>query len=70
MHACTMRDDYLIAQALRVMLELLGLTSFSFACSERTAVMDANEQKIDLITDDAYLLPATHEGQSCPPRRP
>jgi len=57
MHAFIIEDDYLIAQALQDMLEALGFSSFSFARSEDTAVMGANEQTIDLITADVRLLP-------------
>jgi len=57
MHAFIIEDDYLIAHSLQDMLEELGFTSFSFARSEDTAVMGANEQRIDLITADVRLLP-------------
>jgi len=57
MHAFIIEDDYLIAQALRDMLEPLGFKSFSFAKSEDAAVLGATEQLIDLITADVRLLP-------------
>lgn len=57
MHAFILEDDYLIAQSLQDMLELLGFTSFSFARSEDAAVFGATEQKMDLITADVRLLP-------------
>ena len=57
MHALIIEDDYLIAQALRDMLEGLGFTKFSFARSEDVAVVGANQPDIDLITADVRLLP-------------
>jgi DNA-binding response OmpR family regulator len=57
MHAFIIEDDYLIGQSLQDMLEEFGFKSFSFARSEDTAVMGANEQRIDLITADVRLLP-------------
>lgn len=57
MHAYIIEDDYLIAQALRGMLEDLGFTKFSFARSEDAAVLGANQPDIDLITADVRLLP-------------
>ena len=57
MHAFIIEDDYLIAQSLQDMLEKHGFKKFSFARSEDTAVMGANEQQIDLITADVRLLP-------------
>jgi two-component system, response regulator PdtaR len=57
MHAFIIEDEYLIGQSLQDMLEGLGFTSFSFARSEDTAVMGANNQRIDLITADVRLLP-------------
>ena len=57
MHAFIIEDDYLIAQSLRDMLELLGYTKFSFAKSEDAAVMGASGEPIDLITADVRLLP-------------
>jgi len=56
-HALIIEDDYLIAQALRDMLEGLGFTKFSFARSEDVAVVGANQPDIDLITADVRLLP-------------
>jgi two-component system, response regulator PdtaR len=56
-HALIIEDDYLIAQALRDMLEGLGFTKFSFARSEDVAVLGANQPDIDLITADVRLLP-------------
>ena len=56
-HAYIIEDEYLIAQALRDMLEDLGFTKFSFARSEDVAVLGANEPGIDLITADVRLLP-------------
>jgi two-component system, response regulator PdtaR len=56
-HALIIEDDYLIAQALRDMLEGLGFTKFSFARSEDIAVVGANQPDIDLITADVRLLP-------------
>lgn len=57
MHAFIIEDDYLIAQSLRDMLELLGYTKFSFAKSQDAAVMGASGDPIDLITADVRLLP-------------
>lgn len=57
MHAYIIEDEYLIAQALRDMLEDLGFTKFSFARSEDVAVIGANQPDIDLITADVRLLP-------------
>lgn len=57
MHAFIIEDDYLIAQSLRDLLELLGFTRFSFARSEDAAVQGSAEQQIDLITADVRLLP-------------
>ena len=57
MHAFIIEDDYLIAQSLQNMLELMGYTRFSFAKSEDAAVMGAGGQPIDLITADVRLLP-------------
>lgn len=56
-HAYIIEDNYLIAQALRGMLEDLGFTKFSFARSEDAAVLGANQTDIDLITADVRLLP-------------
>ena len=57
MHAFIIEDDYLIAQALRDMLETMGFSRFSFARSEDAAVQGSAEQQIDLITADVRLLP-------------
>lgn len=57
MRAFIIEDDYLIAQALRDMLERLGYTAFSFAKSEDAAVLGASGQVIDLIAADVRLLP-------------
>jgi DNA-binding response OmpR family regulator len=57
MHAYIIEDDYLISQAIQDMLADLGFSRFSFARSEDSAVLGAGEQKFDLITADARLLP-------------
>ena len=57
MHAYIIEDDYLISQAIQDYLSDLGFSRFSFARSEDTAVLGAGEQKFDLITADARLLP-------------
>lgn len=57
MHAFIIEDEYLIAQALRDMLERLGFDEFSFARSEDAAVQGVGERPIDLITADVRLLP-------------
>jgi DNA-binding response OmpR family regulator len=57
MHAYIIEDDYLISQSIQDMLSDLGFSRFSFARSEDTAVLGASEQKFDLITADARLLP-------------
>jgi len=56
-HALIIEDEYLIAQSLRDMLETFGFTKFSFARSEDTAIVGANQPDIDLITADVRLLP-------------
>ena len=57
MHAYIIEDDYLISQSIQEMLGDLGFGRFSFARSEDAAIMGAGEQKFDLITADARLLP-------------
>ena len=57
MHAFIIEDDYLIAQALRDMLERRGFTRFSFARSEDAAVMGSTAQQFDLISADVRLVP-------------
>jgi DNA-binding response OmpR family regulator len=57
MHAYIIEDDYLISQSIQDMLSDLGFSRFSFARSEDTAILGASEQKFDLITADARLLP-------------
>lgn len=57
MRADAIEDDYLIARDLHDMLDDLGFTKFSFARSEDTAIVGANEENIDLITADVRLLP-------------
>ena len=57
MHAYIIEDDYLIGQTIQDILGDLGFTRFSFARSEDVAIMGAGEQKFDLITADARLLP-------------
>jgi DNA-binding response OmpR family regulator len=57
MHAYIIEDDYLISQSVQDMLGELGFSRFSFARSEDSAVLGAAEQKFDLITADARLLP-------------
>ena len=57
MHAYIIEDDYLIGQAIQDILSDIGFSRFSFARSEDVAVMGAGEQKFDLITADARLLP-------------
>jgi len=57
MHAYIIEDDYLISQSIQEMLGDLGFTRFSFARSEDAAILGAGEQKFDLITADARLLP-------------
>lgn len=57
MHAYIIEDDYLISQSIQDMLGSLGFSRFSFARSEDSAVLGASEQRFDLITADARLLP-------------
>ena len=57
MHAYIIEDDYLIGQAIQDILSDIGFSRFSFARSEDVAVLGAGEQKFDLITADARLLP-------------
>ena len=57
MHAYIIEDDYLISQSIQEMLGDLGFSRFSFARSEDAAILGAGEQKFDLITADARLLP-------------
>ena len=57
MHAYIIEDDYLIGQAIQDILSDIGFDRFSFARSEDVAVLGAGEQKFDLITADARLLP-------------
>lgn len=58
MHAFIIEDDYLIGQAIQDMLSDLGFTRFSFASSEAAAIAGAaGDEKFDLITADARLLP-------------
>jgi two-component system, response regulator PdtaR len=57
MHAYIIEDDYLIGQAIQEILSEIGFSRFSFARSEDVAVLGAGEQKFDLITADARLLP-------------
>jgi two-component system, response regulator PdtaR len=57
MHAYIIEDDYLISRSIQDMLGDIGFTRFSFARSEDVAVLGAGEQKFDLITADARLLP-------------
>ena len=57
MHAYIIEDDYLIGQAIQDILSDIGFNRFGFARSEDVAVLGAGEQKFDLITADARLLP-------------
>jgi two-component system, response regulator PdtaR len=57
MHAYIIEDDYLIGQSIQDILSDIGFSRFSFARSEDVAVLGAGEQKFDLITADARLLP-------------
>jgi DNA-binding response OmpR family regulator len=57
MHAYIIEDDYLIGQAIQEILSEIGFSRFSFARSEDVAILGAGEQKFDLITADARLLP-------------
>lgn len=57
MHAYIIEDDYLISQSIQQMLGDMGFSRFSFARSEDAAILGAGEQKFDLITADARLLP-------------
>jgi two-component system, response regulator PdtaR len=57
MHAYIIEDDYLISRVIQDILSDIGFSRFSFARSEDVAVLGAGDQKFDLITADARLLP-------------